>query len=168
MTSSSRLASGNVVIIDNGHRWSIAGDDKWRAVAVSSFPHGRLIFWKMIQWSVAAPFEVATRSRFFWGTRIFFIFISFRFHVDNFSEMIAATRAVDPQSIFADPDPAVFLNVDLDSFSMRIWIQPKNLWSWKKPKRLLKTEKITRTEKIAQKWKTMKPVELTLKIWSHI
>ena len=100
--------------------------------------------------------------------RIFFIFISFRFHVDNFSEMIAATRAVDPQSIFADPDPAVFLNVDLDSFSMRIWIQPKNLWSWKKPKRLLKTEKITRTEKIAQKWKTMKPVEFTLKIWRKL
>ena len=38
--------------------------------------------------------------------------------------------AVDPHSLFADPDPAVFLNADPDpaAFVMQIWIQLKKIF----------------------------------------
>ena len=39
------------------------------------------------------------------------------------AEVPGASRAVDPHSFFADPDPAVFLKADPDKSAFKMWIR---------------------------------------------
>ena len=67
-------------------------------------------------------------------------------------------RAVDPHSIFADPDPAVFLRADPDpaAFLMRIRILLKQIC-----KKNLPYEEFSGVEKVCSKVKeTMKLVQI--------
>ena len=57
----------------------------------------------------------------------------------GFEEMIK-TRAVDPHSFFADPDPAVFLNADPDPAQTNFYkiTLRRVFFSYKRQKKLLK------------------------------
>ena len=65
---------------------------------------------------------------------------------------------MDPHSFYADPDPAFHLNADTDpaAFQMRIRIQPNKIFN------KLLHEELKKTQKIAQKLKTMELVHIHL------
>ena len=52
------------------------------------------------------------------------LFNEFMYTIDIFKiPTLYFTRAVDPHSFLADPDPAFFLNADPDPAALKMWIR---------------------------------------------